>query len=95
MSSIFEFLGIDPFFGHFTVNSGCSGGTSKIANFGRNFAISSSEVVKTIRNRRQNDRQSTPENFYCWFGVKKSTFDQKIAILPFFWSRPVLGPVQA
>ena len=63
MSSIFEILGIDPFFNHFMVKFGHFGGTPKIADFGLNFAINSSEMVKTNRKSRQNDRQSTPDNF--------------------------------
>ena len=38
-------------------------GYPKMAYFGRNLAIKSLEMVKTIRNRVQNDGQSEPDNF--------------------------------
>ena len=57
----------------------------KMADFGRILCIKSLEMVKTNRNRVQNDRQSTPENFLEMFGGKKSTFDPNITFLLFFW----------
>ena len=40
-------------------------------NCGRNSAINSSKLAKIIRNWRQNDGQSTPDNFLKWFGVNE------------------------